>query len=111
MGVDVGTLLALVGANLRRARWARGLTQEQVAALGLTYRYYQELERGTRNPTLRTLHLLAETLDTTIAALCDVEPAQTIRAAERLAGYGLGPPPRGRKPRTPLKKTLRTKPR
>lgn len=96
--VDYGSFLRRVGDNLRRARWAAGLTQEEVAALGITYRYYQELERGQRNPTLRTLHMLAEQLHTTVAALCDVEPVATSRAAERMSNYQLKPPPRGRKP-------------
>jgi transcriptional regulator with XRE-family HTH domain len=38
-----------VGANIRKARWLLGWTQEDVAARGLSYRYFQELERGQRN--------------------------------------------------------------
>jgi transcriptional regulator with XRE-family HTH domain len=96
--VEFASLLRRLGANLRRARWAKGLTQEEVAARGLTYRHYQELERGTRNPTLRTLHFLARELDTTVAQLCDADPKATLRAAERLARYEPTPPKRGRKP-------------
>ena len=95
--MDFDALLLRVGENLRRARWIAGLTQEDVAALGITYRYYQELERGQRNPTLRILHHLADTLGTTVGALCGTDPAAS-RAAERNAGVRLGPPRRGRKP-------------
>jgi transcriptional regulator with XRE-family HTH domain len=102
--VDYGTFLHRIGENLRRARWSAGLTQEDVAARGITYRYYQELERGQRNPTLRTLHQLARELGTTVAAVCNVEPAATSRAAERLADYRLKPPRRGRKPNRPPKR-------
>lgn len=102
--MDFGPYLRRMGENLRRARWAAGLTQEDVAARGISYRYYQELERGLRNPTLRVLHHLAVELDTTVAALCNIEPAATTRAAERMADYRLKPPARGRKPRRPARR-------
>jgi transcriptional regulator with XRE-family HTH domain len=97
--VEFGLYLRKIGQNVRRARWAAGLTQEAVAAEGITYRYYQEIERGVCNPTLRTMHHLARVLHTTIAALCNVEPQATLRAAERIADYRLKAPKRGRKPR------------
>lgn len=35
--------------NLRRARLAKGVTQQQVAdALGISLRYYQKIEKGDR---------------------------------------------------------------
>jgi transcriptional regulator with XRE-family HTH domain len=102
--VEFGLYLRRIGQNVRRARWAAGLTQEAVAAHGITYRYYQEIERGARNPTLRTLHHLAQVLHTTVAALCNVEPQATLRAAERLADYRLTPPKRGRKPRKTVRR-------
>lgn len=91
--------LRRVGENLRRARWAAGLTQESVASGRITYRYYQELERGLHNPTLRTLHALAGHLNITIASLCEVDRLATNRALDRMGEYGLEPPKRGRKPR------------
>ena len=97
--MDEDTFLLRVGANLRRARWAAKLTQEEVSALGVSYRYYQELERGRRNPTLSMLLLLANLLETTVAALCDVDRMATSRAAERMNDYRLTPPPRGRRPK------------
>ena len=57
--MDFADILKQLGANLRQARWAAGMTQEEVAAKGISYRYYQELERGQRNPTLRMLADLA----------------------------------------------------
>ena len=95
--MELDVYLRRVGENLRRARWAAGLTQESVAAGTITLRYYQELERGVHNPTLRTLLALALPLETTVAALCDVDRAATNRAADRMA-QGLVGPPRGRKP-------------
>lgn len=57
--MDFADILKQLSANLRQARWAAGMTQEEVAAKGISYRYYQELERGQRNPTLRMLADLA----------------------------------------------------
>ncbi|MFC1610089.1 helix-turn-helix domain-containing protein [Myxococcota bacterium] len=94
-----------VGGNLRKARWLAGLTQEEVAAqyVGddrvVSYRYYQELERGERNPSLRILQQIAGVLGTTVAALVDVNPRATERARARLAEAPKKPPRRGRRPR------------
>lgn len=85
-----------VGANMRKARWLRGWTQEDVAARGITYRYYQELERGERNPTLRTLLELAEIFGVTVADLVNVPGA---RASDPpLSAQKASPPRRGRRP-------------
>jgi len=70
--MDFAVFTRAVGANVRKARLLRGLTQEQVAARGFTYRFFQELERGVRNPSLRMLHELATALDVTVADLVDV---------------------------------------
>ena len=89
--------LRKVGANLKRARWLAGLTQQQVQ--GITLRYYQDLERGLRNPTLEILLLLAQQFGVSVADLVNVPGA---RAAEtRLEDRPAQPPPRGRKPRKP----------
>lgn len=53
----------LVGRNFKRLRDAKGLTQEQVAdRSGLSQQYVSDLERGRRNPTVITLHELAQAL-------------------------------------------------
>lgn len=50
----------LVGRNVRRARTARGWTQEEFAAeSGFSQQYISGLERGRRNPTIVTLYELA----------------------------------------------------
>jgi transcriptional regulator with XRE-family HTH domain len=70
--LEFGSYLKRVGVNLRTARWLRGLTQEELASTsGLTYRYVAEVERGLRNPTLRTMFALAFALGTTVAALVE----------------------------------------
>lgn len=94
--MDFASYLKRVGQNLRRARWRAGMTQQDVAAKGVTYRYLQELERGLRNPSLQMLHDLAEILDVRVADLVEIGEK---RAPVNLAEVTAGPPPRGRKPK------------
>ena len=60
----------LVGRNLRQARKAKGLTQEQLSErTGFAQQHLSELERGQGNPTVVTLWELAQVLDVTVASL------------------------------------------
>lgn len=53
----------LVGRNFARLRQEKGLTQEAVAERsGISQQYLSGLERGQRNPTVITLHELAQAL-------------------------------------------------
>lgn len=53
----------LVGANLRLARTAKGLTQEELAERsGFSQQYISELENGRRNPTIVSIYELAQAL-------------------------------------------------
>lgn len=72
------------------------MTQLDVAAQGITYRYLQELEQGRRNVSLRLLHDLAEILDVRIVDLLDVGEK---KVPVRLSELNVKPPPRGRKPK------------
>lgn len=57
---------ALVGRNFARIRAAKGLTQEQIEERsGFSQQYLSGLERGKRNPTIVTLHELAQALGVT----------------------------------------------
>ena len=54
---------AIVGANIRRLRKAKGLTQEQLAHESeIAMRYIAGVERGEENPSLRYLVKIAEAL-------------------------------------------------
>lgn len=65
-----------VGANIRRLRKARGLSQEALAAeAGMSMRYLAGLERGEENPSLAFLVKIAETLG--------VEPARLLSASDQ----------------------------
>ena len=56
----------IVGENCARLRRERGLTQEKLAELsGLTQQYLSGLEGGQRNPTIVTVHEIAQALGVT----------------------------------------------
>ena len=58
-----GDLQRLLGANLRRYRLARGLSQEAFAdVVGVHRTYMGGLERGERNLTLRSVERIAAQL-------------------------------------------------
>ena len=57
-------LVQLLGENVRRLRKERGLSQEELAfQAGMKRSYLSDLERGTRNPTVRAVGRLAEALE------------------------------------------------
>lgn len=63
---------SIIGENLRRARKARGLSQEKLAAeVDLDMRQLGRIERGESFPSVGTLIKLAEVLG--------VEPADVLR--------------------------------
>ena len=65
MGVE-----ADVGLRVRQLRLERGMSQETLGAVaGLDRTYVSGLERGKRNPSLRTLARIAEGLGVTPAEL------------------------------------------
>jgi transcriptional regulator with XRE-family HTH domain len=56
-------VVKLLGSNVRRLRRAKGISQEELALdAGMKRSYLSDLERGTRNPTVRALGRLAEAL-------------------------------------------------
>ena len=61
---------ALVGANIRKARLAAGMTQEELAERsGFSQQYISGLERGKRNPTIVSVYELAQALGVSHEAL------------------------------------------
>ena len=65
-----GDLQRLLGANLRRYRLARGLSQEAFAdVVGVHRTYMGGLERGERNLTLRSVERIAAQLEVEPLAL------------------------------------------
>jgi transcriptional regulator with XRE-family HTH domain len=60
----------MLGEELRKARAAAGLTQEELAfRAGLSRPYVSQLERDLKSPTLETLFLVCEALGVSAAAV------------------------------------------
>lgn len=56
-------VVLLLGANVRHHRKLKGMSQEQLALeAGMERSYVSDLERGTRNPSVRALGRLADAL-------------------------------------------------
>ena len=59
----MGDWRAIVGANVRKRRQQRGLTQEQLAfAAEIDLTYVGGIERGKRNPSVLVLARISEAL-------------------------------------------------
>lgn len=71
---DQQTALTLLGANIRRARVRRGLTQEQLAEVAeLNLRTVQKIEAGQLNILVTTLIRIANALTISFNRLLTVE--------------------------------------
>ncbi|KQM13887.1 helix-turn-helix domain-containing protein [Novosphingobium sp. Leaf2] len=56
-------VVLLLGANVRHHRKLKGMSQEQLALeADMERSYVSDLERGTRNPSVRALGRLADAL-------------------------------------------------
>jgi transcriptional regulator with XRE-family HTH domain len=81
---------ALFGQVVRELRQARGLSQEQLGFESGHHRTYISLiERGGRNPSLKTILALASALRT--------PPSQLLQALEVRVNRGRSSGPRGRR--------------
>jgi transcriptional regulator with XRE-family HTH domain len=103
--VEFDEFLRLVGENVRKARWRASLTQEEASIDVLTFRLLGELERGSGNPSLRTLFLLAQRLGISVRDL--VETGNETPLETPLRDLEVEPPKRGRKPRAKRTGTTR----
>jgi transcriptional regulator with XRE-family HTH domain len=69
-------LVAILAVNLRKARYAKGFTQEELAdRAGLSARYVGDIEQAKSAVTVRVLGQLAEALR--------VDPCDLIRRVRR----------------------------
>lgn len=56
-------ILEKFGQKMQKVRQLKGITQEELAAtLGMHRTYIGLIERGERNPTIRTLYKIAKAL-------------------------------------------------
>jgi transcriptional regulator with XRE-family HTH domain len=58
-----------IGQRVRRLRLKRGLSQRQLAAPGVGYAYISRIENGDREPTLKTMRILARRLGVSLEEL------------------------------------------
>lgn len=67
-------VVAVLGANVRRYRKLAGISQEELShRTGIKRSYISDLERGTRNPTVRAVGKVAKALE--------IEPAELLRVS------------------------------
>lgn len=70
-------VVQLLGANVRRYRKLAGMSQEELSLeSGMKRSYVSDLERGTRNPSVRALGRLADALGVPAAVL--LSPANEV---------------------------------
>ena len=60
-----------LGRRVRLLRLAKGMTQEDMAKFGFDVKYYQRIEHGDKNLTLKTLERIAKAFDVTVKDLFD----------------------------------------
>ncbi len=61
---DFQLYLKHIGENLKRVRINKGLTQEMLAEMNnVDYKYFQRIEAGAVNITVKTLYKLSKSLD------------------------------------------------
>jgi len=53
-------LMELLGKRVRQLRIERRLKQEEMCRFGFDYKYYQRIEYGEKNLTLKSLNKLAK---------------------------------------------------
>jgi transcriptional regulator with XRE-family HTH domain len=60
--VEKQSLARFLARRLREIRTAKGLSQRELEELGINHKYYQRIEAGSVNLTLRSLEKLASAL-------------------------------------------------
>jgi transcriptional regulator with XRE-family HTH domain len=66
-------LMRMVGKRVRELRLARGLKQEDMCQFGFEYKYYQRIEYGQKNLSLKTLNKLAKAFHVPVAKLVEFD--------------------------------------
>ncbi len=70
---DFQVYLKNIGENLKKLRNSKGLTQEMVAEMNnIDYKYYQRMEAGAVNITVKTLYKISKSLDIDPKKLLDI---------------------------------------
>ena len=95
MAASTDDLARKVGKNVRIARWLKSWSQETAAhRAGIGVRYWADVERGVRNPSLSVLAAIAGALDVSVADLVNVEGMTRLRTPLYRQEKRARPPPR-----------------
>lgn len=89
----MGDIRRIVGQNVRKARHAAGMSQEDLAHRARIDRtYVSGVERGLRNPTITVLARVASALGVEPSALLEVKAAHLVldEPAERAGSSRAG---------------------
>lgn len=78
-------LSVLIGNRIRELRKKRGLRQEDMERFGLSYKYYQRIEAGKVNATLKTLEKVAGAFDIDATELFAVPLSKSAEVNEMVA--------------------------
>jgi transcriptional regulator with XRE-family HTH domain len=77
-------MLGALGAGIRERRQSLGLTLKDVeGATGISHPFLSKIERGLSRPSMRTLTLIADVLDTTAHALVALSSAEDFGGVQR----------------------------
>ncbi|MBI4490483.1 MAG: helix-turn-helix transcriptional regulator [Deltaproteobacteria bacterium] len=76
-------LAQILGRRLREIRLEKGLRQQDLQDRGLSYKYYQRIEEGKVNLTLRSLEKLASALEVTVLDLLKVPEVEEESLAKK----------------------------
>jgi transcriptional regulator with XRE-family HTH domain len=66
-----------IGQRIRRLRLERGLSQRDLSAPGISYAYISRIEADERDPSVKALRKIANTLGVTVEHLETGEPTPT----------------------------------
>jgi len=66
-------VLRLLGKKVRQLRTDRGWTQEDMGRFGFEIKYYQRIEYGSRNLSVKTLNRLATTFGVRVGQLFEFD--------------------------------------
>ncbi|MBI2218725.1 MAG: helix-turn-helix transcriptional regulator [Candidatus Rokubacteria bacterium] len=83
MGVGDEREIKALGARLRALRVERDLTQWAMGERGVSYKYYQRIESGRVNATIRTLARVARALGVSLSEIFQLPGDQARRPARR----------------------------
>lgn len=68
--VKINAVSVKIGKSIRKIREEKAITQEELAlGAGLNRAYIGYIERGERNPTLKTLNKISQALKTPLSKL------------------------------------------